>query len=224
MKTAKNIAYSVVGVDVKAVFVWVFVALALAGCSALPAPPVRAELYDFGPGPVGAAGPAAPLPPIALAAVESVGLPDGSSALLYRLAYANAQQLRPYTLARWSQPPADLLAQALRERLGQQRVVLSGNEALALRQGQGPLPSVLRVQLEEFSQVFSSAEASAGWVRVRALLADTSAAGETPLAQRVFVARRSAATPDAAGGARALAEAAAQVADELADWVRQQGR
>ena len=30
--------------------------------------------------------------------------------------------------------------------------------------------------------------------------------------------------PDAAGGARALAEASAQLADELAAWVQQQGR
>lgn len=226
MKTTKNIAAGAGLTGAKGVFCLVIAVLALAGCSALPAPPARAELYDFGPGPVRAAGaaPAAALPPIALAAVDSVGLPDGSSALLYRLAYANAQQLRPYTLARWSQPPADLLAQALRERLGQRRVVLAGIEGMAPQRGQGRLPSVLRVQLEEFSQVFSAPDASAGLVRVRALLADASNAGETPLAQQVFIAQRSATTPDAAGGAKALAEAAAQVADELADWVQGQGR
>ncbi|WP_404301349.1 ABC-type transport auxiliary lipoprotein family protein [Alicycliphilus denitrificans] len=226
MKSMKNIAGNAFAVSARATFGLVFFALAMAGCSVLPAPPLRADVYDFGPGPMQAAGaePAAPLAPIVLAAVDTVGLPEGSAALLYRLAYANAQQLRPYTQARWSQPPADLLAQALRERLGQRRVVLSGDDGLALRLDQGRLPSVLRVQLEEFSQVFGSPGASAGLVRVRAMLADAGARGETLVAQRLFIAQRPAATPDAAGGARALADAATQVADELADWVQQQGR
>jgi len=75
-------------------------------------------MYDFGPPAAPAAVPSlAPaqaasttaLPALALAEVQAGGLTDGSSAVLYRLAYANAQQLRPYTLARWSQPPAQLV-------------------------------------------------------------------------------------------------------------------
>ena len=226
MKTSETIAASACRKGARAVFCMMLAALA-AGCSVLPAPPVRADVYDFGPGPMQPAGDAqaaAPLAPIVLAAVDTVGMPEGSSALLYRLAYANAQQLRPYTQARWSQPPADLLAQALRERLGQRRMVLSGDGGAALQLDQIRQASVLRVQLEEFSQIFSSPDASTGLVRVRAMLADAGPAGEALQAQRVFIARRPAATPDAAGGARALAEAAAQVADELANWVQQQGR
>ncbi|MHA7601288.1 ABC-type transport auxiliary lipoprotein family protein [Alicycliphilus sp. T452] len=226
MKTIEKIAARAFWKRVRAVFCMMLAALA-AGCSVLPAPPVRADVYDFGPGPMqpaGGAQAAAPLAPIVLAAVDTVGMPEGSSALLYRLAYANAQQLRPYTQARWSQPPADLLAQALRERLGERRMVLSGDGGAALQLDQIRQASVLRVQLEEFSQIFSTPDASTGLVRVRAMLADAGPAGEALRAQRVFIARRPAATPDAAGGARALAEAAAQVADELAHWVQQQGR
>src|SRR5574337_796666 len=147
MRNIKNVAYRACTASAGAILGLIFFALALAGCSVLPAPPVRADVYDFGPGPMQAAGvePAAPLAPIALATVDTVGLPEGSAALLYRLAYANAQQLRPYTQARWSQPPADLLQQALRERLGQRRVVLSGDDGMVLQLGQGRLPSVLRV-------------------------------------------------------------------------------
>ena len=125
---------------------------------------------------------------------------EGSSALLYRLAYANAQQLLPYSQARWSQPPAQLLQQALRERLGRERIVLSANQAAVQQPSQGRLPSVLRVQLEEFSQVFSSAQDSAGVVRLRVVLADAAMTGETLVAQQVFVARRPApsAAPPAA--------------------------
>lgn len=232
MKTIKNIAASVCNTRVTTTFGLIAAALAVAGCSALPAPPPRADVYDFGPGTMPAAAAianapatqAAALPPLALADVGTTGLPEGSSALLYRLAYANAQQLRTYGQARWSQPPAALLQQALHERLGQRRVVLSGDDGLALQLGQGRLPGVLRVQLEEFSQVFSAPDTSTGLVRVRAVLGDAGAAGETLVAQRVFSAQRPAATPDAAGGAQALAAAAAQVADELAQWVQQQGR
>ena len=200
----------------------------LAGCSALPEPPPRAIVYDFGAGSVQAAAQSAQeaqLAPLILVDMGRSGAPETSSALLYRLAYANDQQLLPYTQARWSQPPAALQQQALRERLARQRIVLSGAEGAAVQPAQGGrLPSVLRVQLEEFSQVFSSPQASAGLVRLRAVLTDAGTTGETLVAQQLFVARRPATTADAAGGARALAEASAEVADALADWVRQQGR
>ena len=196
----------------------------LAGCSALPEPPPRATVYDFGPG-AAQAQPAPPdAPPLVLLDVGGAAAAEGSSALLYRLAYANAQQLLPYSQARWSQPPAQLLQQALRERLGRDRIVLSASQAAALQPDRQRLPAVLRVQLEEFSQVFSSAQDSAGVVRLRAVLADTGLTGETLVAQRVFTAQRPAGSADAAGGARALAEASAQLADELAAWVQQQGR
>ena len=204
-------------------FCLLFAAL-LAGCSALPEPPPRATVYDFGPG-AAQAQPAPPdAPPLVLLDVGGAAAAEGSSALLYRLAYANAQQLLPYSQARWSQPPAQLLQQALRERLGRDRIVLSASQAAALQPDRQRLPAVLRVQLEEFSQVFSSAQDSAGVVRLRAVLADTGLTGETLVAQRVFTAQRPAGSADAAGGARALAEASAQLADELAAWVQQQGR
>jgi len=200
----------------------------LAGCSALPEPPPRAIVYDFGAGSVQAAAQSAQeaqLAPLILVDMGRSGAPETSSALLYRLAYANDQQLLPYTQARWSQPPAALLQQALRERLARQRIVLSGAEGAAVQPVQGGrLPSVLRVQLEEFSQVYDDPARSAGLVRVRAMLSDAATTGEKLVAQQVFVARRPADTADAAGGARALAEASAEVADALADWVRQQGR
>lgn len=204
-------------------------ALLAAGCSSLPQPPARADVYDFGP-PAAASAPEAgakvrpSLAPIALAEVGVSGMPEGSAALLYRLAYANAQQLRPYTQARWSQPPAALMGQALRERLGERRPVLFGSEGQALKLPQGGQPTVLRVELEEFSQVFTAPDASHALVRARAVLADASAAGETFVAHRVFTAQRPATTANAAGGARALSEAAAQIAGEVAGWVEQQGR
>ena len=196
--------------------------LGLSACSSLPQPPVRADVYDFGPGLASAASahPQTDRGAIVLPEVAAAQGPSADRALVYRLAYANAQQLRPYSLARWSQPPALLLTQALRARLGQEWAVLTADGAGWMQAG-GRLPDMLRVELEEFSQVFDSPEASHALVRVRASLSG-SVGGEARLrAQRLFVAQRPATTPDAAGGAKALADAAAQMADELAQWLAQ---
>ena len=199
--------------------------LVLTGCSALPAAPTRPVLYDFGPGPL-ATVPTdrrAPLAPLALADMDAPGLPEGGNAVLYRLAYADAQQLRPYQLARWSQPPTALVLQRLRERLGEQRAIVQPLDR-PLAPGSDKPPVVLRLDLEEFSQVFASPERSSGLLRLRATLAEPVPGGERLLGQRVFVVQRPAPSADAAGGVRALAEAADQAAEELAQWLQGMGR
>ena len=224
MNTIEKRAIGAGYISARAVFCCGFVTLLLAGCSALPAPPTRATLYDFGPGLL-AAVPTdrrAPLPPLALADVEAPGLPEGSNAVLYRLAYADAQQLRPYSQARWSQPPAPLLQQRLREQLGLRRAVLKADDGAAQArvpaQG-GKLPLVLRTELEEFSHLFTSPTESAGVVRLRATVVELTPAGESLRGQHVFVVRQPARTADAAGGVAALADASTRLASELADWV-----
>ncbi|OYY29817.1 MAG: hypothetical protein B7X70_05350 [Acidovorax sp. 39-64-12] len=222
MKTIKTIAACAYPSMVAVVFVAFF----LAGCSILPSPPSRPVHYDFGPG---AMAPVptdrrAPLPALALADVEAPGLAEGSTAVLYRLAYTDARQLRPYTQARWSQPPAQLVQQRLLDQLGQRRAVLTLESGAAQARAGGKLPTVLRVDLEEFSHVFTSATESAGLVRLRATLVEPTQTGETLLGQRVFIIQRPASTADAAGGTRALAEATHQVAQELAEWVEKLGR
>ena len=212
----------------------------LAGCSVLPTPPAQALVYDFGPGmqvpaaaSISAAAPlAAPLPTLALADVESMGGNDNSTAVLYRLAYTDARQLRPYQQARWAMPPAQLVQQALRTQLGERRAVLSADDALSAARaatspttagGAGSLPTVLRTELEEFSQVFSSASASTGLVRLRATLIEPTLEGEKLLGQRLFTVQAPAPSADAAGGTRALADATAQAAQAVAQWVEQLG-
>ena len=216
-------------------------AIFAAGCSALPEPPPRPVLYDFGPGavPASAAQPAPALPAIALADVEGAGSADTSTAVLYRLAYADARQRLPYQMARWSLPPAQLVEQDLRAQLGQRRAVLRTEDGLAAARSAssassdgvaalnglgGSQPDVLRVRLEEFSQVFSSAQDSVGLIRLRATLTEPTAAGEKLHGQRLFVVQQPARSADAAGGTRALAEASTQVAQELAQWLEQMGR
>lgn len=219
MNTIRIIATGACKLGAAAVFVFGF----LVGCSALPEPPVRPVLYDFGPAPLPATAPAKALPALALATLDNAGQPDGSSAVHYRLTYADARELRPYQQARWSQPPIQLMRQRLQAHLGQQRAVVGTLGALASVRVDGLPPALLRVELEEFSQVFDSPEHSVGLVRLRATLTRPTPLGESLLAQRLFEAQAPAPSPDAAGGARALAQGADQVAAALAQWLESSG-
>jgi cholesterol transport system auxiliary component len=194
------------------------VASILAACSALPDKPVRSTLYDFGPAPDAVASRDA-LPPIVLADIEASGALDGSS-ILYRLGYADDHQLRPYSQSRWSAPPPQLIRQRLRLQLGRDRPVLDFGDSAALARNAGQTPHVLRIDLEEFSQLFESASQSVGHLRLRATLMDNTAGGERLIAQRSFTVRQPAPTADASGGARALAAATDSAAGQIAQWLQ----
>lgn len=193
------------------------VMLGLPGCGVLQTP-ARAVVYDFGPGAVvsPAASAGTPLPVLVLADVESPAALD-TTAVLYRLNYSDAQQLRPYAQARWSMPPAQLVRQRMRETLGQQRAVLPQADGVAPRAA----ALTLRVALEEFSQLFEAADRSTGLVRVRATLSQGGAGGEQLVAQRSFVVQRDSTSADAAGGVRALTAATDAVIADIDQWVRQ---
>jgi cholesterol transport system auxiliary component len=187
-----------------------FFALMLGGC-ALVHQPVRIESYDFGPRPLTAApAPTTALPALALADVETSQALDGR-AMLYRLGYADAWQLRPYAHARWSAPPAQLVRQRLREVLDRQRTVVDA--------GTGTVPLLLRIELQEFSQQFASPTQSSGVIRLLATLSRMTPDGELPVAQRTIEVRRPAPSADAPGGVQALAAATDAAAQELAGWL-----
>ncbi|MDB5778641.1 MAG: hypothetical protein JWP79_2738 [Polaromonas sp.] len=201
--------------------------LALAtGCSVIDKP-ARATMFDFGPGELStqaAATPAAPapaLPPLAIADIATAGGALENQAVLYRLGYLDDQQLRPYSQARWTMPPAQLVRQRMRDRLSQQRVVLNAREGVALNRSQNAHLPMLRIELEEFSQLFSAPDASVGLVRLHATLVEITPAGERLLAQRNLSVQRPASSPDAAGGVRALTAATDAAIDELDRWLRQ---
>ena len=191
----------------------------LGGCAGLVDKPVRATLFDFGPGQVTASADQKTTgAPLVLADVDAAGALDGS-AVLYRLGYADDHQLKPYAQARWSAPPPLLVRQRLREQLGRDRVVLNPGEGASLARTGGLLPRSLRVELEEFSHFFQAPDQSVGLVRMRATLLENTAGGEKLLAQRNVVVQRPAPTPDASGGVRALTAAVDAAAEELVQWL-----
>jgi len=194
--------------------------LALTGC-AVPDRPVRPAVYDFGPGALAAAPVSrmAALPALALAEIEASPALD-STAVLYRLAYADAQQLRPYAQARWSMTPAQLLRQRLREHLSLRRAVLNPGEGVAPG-AEDAGAQVLRIELEEFSQLFETPGRSAGLLRLRATVLQATPSGERLLAQRSVIVQRPAPSADASGGVRALTAASDAAVAELDQWLQQ---
>ena len=194
--------------------------LALAGCKALPSKPTQQTMYDFGPATPYEGTVSAQRPALLLPDVEVTGILE-TPALLYRLAYENPHQLMPYAFARWSAPPGQLLRQRLRDVLGRDRPVLDNAGGAALARRGGTPPPVLRVELEEFSQLFDAPADSKGVVRLRCTLLENTAGGERLVAQRSFDVQRPAPSADAAGGVRALTAATEAAAQEIAAWLRQ---
>lgn len=194
------------------------VALAAGGCSVLEKP-VRPAVYDFGPGagPGATAADGSRLPLVSLAEVEAASALD-STAVLYRLAYADAQQLLPYAQARWSMPPAQLLRQRLREALGRQHLVVRTGDGIATGAARAV---VLQLELDEFSQLFDAPGSSVGLVRVHATVLQPAPSGDRLLGQRSFAVQRPAPSPDAAGGVRALTAASDAVLQDITQWMTQ---
>ncbi|HSO44574.1 MAG TPA: ABC-type transport auxiliary lipoprotein family protein [Rhodoferax sp.] len=210
-------------------------ALLLAGCASQRSAETY-KVYDFGPASLQAPAAVVParLAPLVLSDAQATPSLEGN-AVLYRLAYADAQQLKPYALARWSMPPAQLVDQRLRQHLGIQRAVLAPGELLpasvprfassATVPASAPSPSLaapllnLRLVLEEFSQVFDSPTDSHGLLRLRATLTQRASGSEILLAQRSFVVQQSAQSPDAVGAVRALTAVSDQLAEQMAAWL-----
>ncbi len=168
--------------------------------------------------------PAAPrlanLPPLAVADIDANPALD-STALLFRLTYDDAQQLKPYALARWSMTPAQLVRQRLREQLAQRRTLLNPGEGGLVG---AAAPPTLRIELEEFSQLFETSVKSIGLLRLRATLVQPSPSGEKLVAQRSLIVQRPAPSADAGGGVRALTAATDAAVQELEEWLGQLGQ
>lgn len=198
--------------------------LLLTGCSALPDKPVRATMYDFGPGDL-TQPPSTRQAPLASLAIDEVNTSGGAidnMGVLYRLNYSDSQLVRPYSQARWTMPPAQLVHQRLREKLGQHRAVFNAGESASLNHSDnGALPRLLRLDLEEFSQIFTAPDTSLGLIRLRATLLDITPAGEKLVSQRNVIVQRPAPTSDAPGGVRALTAATDAAIEEIDQWLQQ---
>jgi cholesterol transport system auxiliary component len=187
---------------------------ALSGCSVAGGGERSAAAlarYDFGALPEASGTPSVHLPPAIRLSPVAAPPALSSDAFQYRLRYADDHQLHVYASSRWTEPPPQLLTARLRDQIGRQGHVLDSSDG-------GPTVPVLKVELDEFSQVFDKPGESQGVIRLRATLLR----GSTLIAQQSFVAAAPAASADAAGGAHALSLASDAAIGQLLAWLASQ--
>lgn len=176
-------------------------ALLLVACAGGGAKTAAIAHYDLGTAPrVNEA------PPLALRSID-VSAPSwlGTAAMQYRLAYADAGRREIFAASRWAAAPAELLEVALRRRLA------AGESDL------GSAGCRLRVELDEFIQVFDAPQTSRAVVEARIVL--QAPRNEQQLARRSLSLNKPAASADAKGGVAAFTALTADIGSEAASWL-----
>lgn len=157
-------------------------------------------VYDFGP-PVAALSGA----PRKAAWGLEVKVPQwmDTQGIDYRLAYVDSARIREYALARWAGPPSQLIQQRLAQRLQ------------LTAPGQGRVDCLLRIEVNEFSQLFRTPGQSVGVLVGKAVLLDRS---RRPLGELVLNFEQSAPTLDASGGVAALTFTVDALGEAILAW------
>jgi ABC-type uncharacterized transport system auxiliary subunit len=198
--------------NMKPIISLVVVALFAAGCSVVPKPHAPEAYYDFGPLPAAEGSAVRMDKTLTVHDVQSPSWLD-VPAMHYRLAQSAPAQPRSFANSRWVMSPAALFTQRLKSRLAEvSRGVYAPSDSVRTDQ-------VLRLELEEFVQVFDGT-AARGQMRVRASLST----GRGAPAQRTFSVERTAHTADADGGAKALIAASDETIRQMVEWVAASGR
>ena len=174
------------------------VLLLLAGCATRPNTAPRT--YDFGP----TEQPAQRTVAVTVLEMRAPEWLDGTQ-MLYRLAYEDPRALQPYGGSRWAGPPAALLTLRMRHQFGS----APGSKC------------TLATRLAEFSQTFDSASSSRALLQVQAILDVTGPAPHR--VQREFRLEGATPTADAAGGATAFSQLAADFVRAAEAWITETG-
>ncbi|MFZ2268641.1 MAG: ABC-type transport auxiliary lipoprotein family protein [Azonexus sp.] len=157
-------------------------------------------VYDLGP----AETVRSPVPrPQPLALEVRMPLWFDTQGINYRLAYAEPARLREYARARWAGPPAQLIQQRLARDLG------------LVPAGQSRVACLLRLDIDEFSQVFATPASSRAVVQGRLQWLDRS---RGRLVERPINIEMAAASHDSPGGVAALSAAVTELTRQIQFW------
>ncbi|CAI09850.1 ABC-type transport auxiliary lipoprotein family protein [Aromatoleum aromaticum] len=180
---------------------------ALGGCGNLGVPAERFTFFDLGL--VEPVETALEFPPTRVDVRAPSWLSTG--AMQYRLDYRQPAQREAYSETRWVAEPAEMLRVALDRAL-----TMNGTaNRTANRTADGECR--LRIELDEFVQVFDSEQSSHATIVARAaLLAPRS---DAELAHRTLVVSEPTPTPDAAGGVFAFRRAVQRLAHDVSFWL-----
>jgi len=175
---------------------WVFALFVLTGCASSSSNDQIIRTFDLGTN-----APKSSLPALRSVSVRAPMPYDGVD-MLYRLSWKDGAEIAPYGQSRWAAPPAELLRRQL----------------LRALPASGAAPCALDVELQDFSQVFASKEASEAHLELRALLV----AGNTRVASRSFAVSEPNAGAGASTGAAAFSRASERAVSDLAGWISSQ--
>lgn len=149
-----------------------------------------------------------------IADIDAPGWLDSTN-MYYRLNYSSDNRIAAYSRSDWVAPPAKLLVHLLQNTLTaapQWKAVLGPGDVAAS-------DLTLRIQLNDFEQVFSAKEHSAGLLNATATLIGNNAS--KVIAQRQFHIEEPAPSADAQGGVKALNQASHEFAQRLKQWLGQ---
>lgn len=174
----------------------------LLACNSVPKAAPGYAVHDFGP----LDGPPPRVLGFALRSTEVVPAPWlASTAMSYRLLYGQPTRRQVFVESRWAAQPAQLVELAVKR---------------AMRNAETATPITgcrLRIDLDEFAQVFTSEAASEGVLEARAhLLAPRS---DQLIASRSFSIARPAPSANAVGGVAALRAGVFELNRELLGWL-----
>jgi len=185
-------------------------AATLSGCTLGPEKKDAAATYDLSGAPSSAAGKTRIRATLLVQPVAAPGWLE-SNAIVYRLNYQDAARQLNYANSRWAAPVASLVAQRLRAQLA-----AASDSGIVNIADSARADYALRVELEEFSQVFDTADASRAVIVARASLVNV--AKRSLQAQKTFTIDRPAAGANAESGVRALSAGSAELVDAIVAW------
>lgn len=135
-----------------------------------------------------------------------------SQAIQYRLAYLDPTQSYTYANSRWAAAPATLLTHQIRNYIS----AVTNDKVISTSDGTRT-DFTLRLELEEFSQVFDTVDTSHVVIKLRASLVHRSS--RLLKAQRNFNIEQVAPTANAAGAVQALTKSSKQLTENLIAWL-----
>jgi len=184
----------------------------LGACGLKPAPRAPVALYDLGSLQTGTLAVETRIAQV-IVVLDPIAPPwlDNHD-MYYRLAYDEPARLRRYGSSRWALSPVQLVGSLLRTRMGE-----ATERGAAIRDYGLESDYAVRVELEEFNQVFDTERTGRAQVRLKVALNERR--GRRLLAQRTFVADAACPSPNARGAVVGLRVASERVVADVVDWV-----
>ncbi|MXS84807.1 hypothetical protein ABO04_02470 [Nitrosomonas sp. HPC101] len=190
-------------------------AVLLTGCALTPEAPPAVSLYDLGS--PSAIAPGYSLPVQATIQIADITAPVwlDTQSILYRLAYHDPARVYTYAESRWNAPPAALLTERLRQYFAAGSIGKQNQDGN--RENGTPAHYLLKLDLSEFTQIFTTPDSSQAVVQLRASLYKPTL--RLPIAHRNFLGKQTTQTADAAGAVAAFMLVSDNLFNELTQWL-----